>query len=72
MAVTEAAGPNITIDGVTYKLLGLDENGSKVYQDVEVLREQSEQNEPTNGEMEKDSADKNPEKPLEKQKKVVQ
>ena len=38
MAVTEAAGPNITTDGVTYKLLGLDEKGSKVYQDVEVLK----------------------------------
>ena len=41
VAVTEATGPNITIDGVTYRLLGLDENGSKVYQDVEVLKEQA-------------------------------
>ena len=39
VAVTEAKGPNITIDGVTYRLLGLDKNGSKVYQDVEVLKE---------------------------------
>ena len=38
--MTEAKGPNVTVDGVTYKLLGLDENGSKVYQDVEVLKEQ--------------------------------
>ncbi|MBQ2932212.1 MAG: hypothetical protein IJE62_05155 [Clostridia bacterium] len=45
MAVTEAKGPNITIDGVTYRLLGLDEKGSKVYQDAEVLKEQSEQQE---------------------------
>ena len=43
VAVTEATGPNITMDGVTYKLLGLDENGSKVYQDVEVLKEQTKQ-----------------------------
>ena len=42
MVVTEAKGPNITVDGVTYKLLGLDENGSKVYQDVEVLKQQAE------------------------------
>ena len=69
MVVQEVAGPNITVDGVTYKLLGLDKNGSKVYQDVEVLREQSERYESTDGEMEKDSTDKNPEKPLEKQKK---
>ena len=42
VAVTEATGPNVTMDGVTYKLLGYDENGSKVYQNVEVLREQAE------------------------------
>ena len=42
MAVKEATGPNITMDGVTYKLLGLDKNGSKVYQDMEVLKEQTE------------------------------
>ena len=41
VAVTEANGPNVTVDGVTYKLLGYDENGSKVYQDVEVLQEQT-------------------------------
>ena len=40
--VTEANGPNVTVDGVTYKLLGYDENGSKVYQDAEVLKEQME------------------------------
>ena len=43
VAVTEATGPNVTVDGVTYKLLGYDENGSKVYQDVEVLKEQNKQ-----------------------------
>ena len=41
VAVTEAKGQNVTVDGVTYKLLGLDENGSKVYQDVEVLKQQA-------------------------------
>ena len=41
VAVTEAKGPNVTVDGVTYKLLGLDENGSKVYQDAEVLKQQA-------------------------------
>ena len=39
VAIKEATGPNVTVDGVTYKLLGLDKNGSKVYQDVEVLKE---------------------------------
>ena len=43
VAVTEANGPNVTVDGVTYKLLGYDENGSKVYQDIEVLKEQNKQ-----------------------------
>ncbi len=42
VAVTEAKGQNVTVDGVTYKLLGLDKNGSKVYQAVEVLKEQAE------------------------------
>ena len=35
VAVTEATGPNITVDGVTYKLLGKDANGSPVYQVLE-------------------------------------
>ena len=43
VAVTEAKGKNITIDGKTYALLGKDANGTPVYQDVEVLKEQSEQ-----------------------------
>ena len=43
VAVKSAKGKNITIDGVTYKLLGYDENGSKVYQDIEVLKEQNKQ-----------------------------
>ena len=42
MAVTEATGPKVTVGGKTYELLGLDENGSKVYQDVEVLKQQAE------------------------------
>ena len=42
MAVTEATGPKVTVGGKTHELLGLDENGSKVYQDVEVLKEQAE------------------------------
>ena len=42
VAVTEATGPNITVDGVTYQLLGKDATGSPVYQDVEVLKEQKE------------------------------
>ena len=37
VAVTEAKGQNVTVDGKTYVLLGYDENGSKVYQDAEVL-----------------------------------
>ena len=32
VAVKEAKGKNITMDGVTYKFLGYDENGSPVYQ----------------------------------------
>ena len=59
MAVTEAKGPNITIDGVTYRLLGLDEKGSKVYQNVEVLKEQEKQAEASakQGENTPDSAE---------------
>ena len=37
VAVTDATGPNVTVDGVTYKLLGKDANGSSVYQDIEAL-----------------------------------
>ena len=62
VAVKSAKGKNITIDGVTYKLLGLDENGSKVYQDVEVLEEQ---NVSTRGETETYAVDKNSEELLE-------
>lgn len=40
VAVAQAKGKNITIDGKTYKLLGKDANGSPVYQDVEVLKAQ--------------------------------
>lgn len=39
--VKEATGPKVTVDGKTYVLLGYDENGSKVYQDAEVLKEQA-------------------------------
>ena len=35
--MTEATGPKVTVGGKTYELLGYDENGSKVYQDVRVL-----------------------------------
>ena len=45
MAVTEAKGQNVTVGRKTYKLLGLDKNGSKVYQDAEILAEQSKQSE---------------------------
>ena len=41
VAVTEATEPKVTVGGKTYELLGLDENGSKVYQDVEVLKQQA-------------------------------
>ena len=41
MAVTEAKGPKVTVGRKTYELLGYDENGSRVYQDVEVLKEQA-------------------------------
>ena len=44
VAVTEATGSKVKVGGKTYELLGLDENGSKVYQDAEVLREQAEAN----------------------------
>ena len=64
MAVTEAKGQNVTVDGVTYKLLGLDENGSKVYQDVRVLQED---NVSTKGETETYDVDKNAEELLENQ-----
>ena len=39
--VEEATGPKVTVGGKTYVLLGYDENGSKVYQDAEVLKEQA-------------------------------
>ena len=45
VAVTEATGPNITVDGKTYALIGKDANNSPVYQDVEVLEEQAEESE---------------------------
>ena len=45
VAVTEATGPNVTGDGKTYELIGKDANGSPVYQDVEVLKEQTEKGE---------------------------
>ena len=32
VAVTDATGPNVTVDGVTYQLLGKDATGSPVYQ----------------------------------------
>ena len=40
--MTDADGSKVTVGGKTYELIGLDENGSKVYQDVEVLKEQAE------------------------------
>ncbi|MBQ2932210.1 MAG: hypothetical protein IJE62_05145 [Clostridia bacterium] len=43
MAVTEAKGPKVTVGRKTYELLDYDENGSKVYQDAEVLKEQTKQ-----------------------------
>ena len=67
--VTEGTGKSITMGQKKYELLGYDKNGSPVYQDAEVLREQSEQNEPTNGETEKDSTDQNSEELLENQEK---
>ena len=39
--VKEAKGKNVTIDGKTYEFLGYDKNGSPVYQDIEVLKEQA-------------------------------
>ena len=45
VAVTEAKGPKVTVGGKTYELLGYDENGSRVYQDAEVLKEQAKQTE---------------------------
>jgi len=39
--VKDATGPSITVNGVKYEFLGYDENGSPVYQDAEVLREQA-------------------------------
>ena len=41
VAVTEATGPKVTVGGKTYELIGKDANGSPVYQDVEVLKEQA-------------------------------
>ncbi len=41
MAVTEATGSKVTVGGKTYELLGYDANGSKVYQDAEILAEQA-------------------------------
>ena len=35
VAVAEANGPNVTVDGVTYKLLGYDAKGLPVYQVLE-------------------------------------
>ena len=42
VAVTEATGPKVTVGGKTYELIGYDKDGAKVYQDVEVLKEQAE------------------------------
>ena len=68
MAVKEATGPNITMDGVTYKLLGLDKNGSKVYQDVEVLEaEAAAQNE---GKTTEEAGDQTKEKQAEQENEV--
>ena len=39
--VTEATGSSITMGRKTYVLLGYDANGSPVYQDIEVLKEQA-------------------------------
>ena len=64
VAVTEATGPKVTVDGKTYALIGKDANGSPVYQDVEVLREQ---NVSTKGETETYAVDKNSEELLENQ-----
>ena len=43
--VTEATGSSITMGRKTYVLLGYDANGSPVYQDAEILAEQSKQSE---------------------------
>ena len=43
--VTEATGSSITMDGKKYEFLGYDKNGSPVYQDAEILAEQSKQSE---------------------------
>ena len=48
--VTEAKGKSVTIDGVKYEFLGYDANGSPVYQDAEVLAEQSKQTEESRNE----------------------
>ena len=48
VVVEEATGPKVTVGGKTYVLLGYDENGSKVYQDAEVLKEQEKQTEENN------------------------
>ena len=42
MAVKEATGSKVTVGRKTYELLGYDENGSRVYQDAEVLKQQTE------------------------------
>ena len=43
--VTEATGSSITMDGKKYEFLGYDKNGSPVYQEAEILAEQSKQSE---------------------------
>ena len=42
VAVEPATGPKVTVGGKTYELIGYDKDGAKVYQDVEVLKEQAE------------------------------
>ena len=69
VAVTEAIGPNVTVDGKTYALLGKDENGSKVYQDAEVVKEQ---NVSTKGETETYAVDKTLKNYLKIKEKIVQ
>ena len=39
--VTEATGSSITMGRKKYEFLGYDANGSPVYQDIEVLKEQA-------------------------------
>ena len=54
--VTEATGSSITMDGKKYEFLGYDKNGSPVYQEAEILAEQSKQSE----EKSKQTDDSNP------------